>query len=293
MNIKSLIKSFSSSRWDIGIITTPISDILQGKKIQVSWIKHTFHNSWFADPFIIDETAHSFEILVEEFYKPICRGRISKLTVDKSTMSVIKKDVVLEIASHLSFPAYFRRDNNIYIYPENAQSGKLTLYKYDKNANICKEVGVLCDAPLSDAVLTDAFGDDYLFATSFPNPNGRYLEIYGKNNNGFQLLEKISFNDNVARMAGLFFKYKDEVYRPTQECNIQYGHAITLQKVKKNKNGFSFSEIRRIYSTHPKFKVGTHTFNLYRDGVIATDALTFDNMWLRKILMAFHILPKR
>lgn len=296
MNLRSIIKKFSDSRWDIGIITTPLDDILEGKEYTVKWIKHDFRDSWFADPFIINITEDSLILLVEEFYKPIYRGRIAKLVVDRESLKVKNKEVVLELNTHLSFPAFFKEGDNLYIYPENGESGKLTLYTYDIRENSCSKNTVICRHPVEDAVITNLFGYKLLFATSRPNPNGNILEIYkwDELKNLFVLSQTHEFNENIARMSGRFFKHNERVYRPTQECNIQYGHAVTLQEVTQdNHSNFKFVEIRRLYSQHPRFKTGMHTFNVYKDGFIATDALTFDNMWFRKLLMSLHILPRR
>lgn len=296
MSIRSIVKKLSDSRWDIGVITTPLDDILSGADIVVNWIKHNYKDSWFADPFIIDANDNELTLLVEEFYKPIYCGRIAKLVVNRATMAVVKKDVVLELETHLSFPAYYLEQGKIFIYPENGEAGELSLYKYDIANNKCEKMHTICNRPVEDAVITCAFGKKELFATSRPNPNGNVLEIYSwdETSNRFIQSTSLKFEENVARMAGLFFKHKGVIYRPTQECNTQYGHAVTLQAVYPKEGGkYGFKEVRRLYSVHPKFKTGMHTFNVYADGLIATDALTFDNMWLRKILKTLHILPNR
>ena len=126
-----------------------------------------------------------------------------------------------------------------------------------------------------------------LFCTKQPNPNGNLLSVYLKDKTG-QFVESdcYSFDENVARMAGDFFVYKGRMYRPTQECNVQYGHAVTIQEMMQVNGKFQFKEIRRLYSVHPKLTVGMHTFNMYK-GRIVTDALGFDNMWIRKALKMF------
>ena len=88
-------------------------------------------------------------------------------------------------------------------------------------------------------------------------------------------------------MSGAFFYYNNKLIRPTQECNLQYGHAVTLQET--NIKNFSFKELRRIYSTHPTLNVGSHTFNSYKN-IIVTDTLGFDRMWIRKILKRFNLI---
>lgn len=88
-------------------------------------------------------------------------------------------------------------------------------------------------------------------------------------------------------MSGNFFYYKDKLIRPTQECNTQYGHAVTLQET--DTTNFTFKEIRRLYSVHPTLNIGSHTFNSYK-GITVTDALGFDRMWIRKILKRFNLI---
>ena len=130
-----------------------------------------------------------------------------------------------------------------------------------------------------------------MFATKRYQANGSTLTIYTQQGKNQEFIESESyqFTENVARMAGHFIQHDGKVIRPTQECNIQYGHAITLQEVRHDENGWHFDEIRRIYSTHPKLVAGTHTFNVYND-LIATDALGFDRMWFRRCLKFLGLL---
>jgi hypothetical protein len=116
------------------------------------------------------------------------------------------------------------------------------------------------------------------------------LGIYGWNEQTHKYIEKekVYFGENVARMAGNFFTYQGKIIRPTQECNVQYGHAVTLQEVNHENDKWTFNEIRRMYSVNKKLTVGMHTFNMYK-GMIVTDALGFDNIWIRKIIKKFLI----
>lgn len=282
--LKNLIRSFSDERWNIGFIQNSLDGILRGEELRVEWMKHGYRESWFADPFILDVTDDRIQVLAEEFYKPIKRGRITRLTIAKGSYELKRKDVVLELPTHLSFPAIMRAGEEVFIYPENGESGELNLYRYDPDSNKCEKVETILSEAVADAVSATVDGEELLFCTKQPNPNGNVLHVYAKNAAGI-LTEKESytFKENVARMAGDFFKHNGKVYRPTQECNVQYGHAVTLQEVTREVGKLNFEEIRRMYSVHPQLNVGMHTFNMY-NGMIVTDALGFDNMWLRKIL---------
>ena len=290
MQIKNFFKSFSDECWNIGFIQNSFDSILRGDNLQIKWIKHNYKDGWFADPFVLDVNDTEIHLLVEEFYKPIQRGRISRLIIDKETNDLKKLDVVLELPSHLSFPAIKRVDNKVYIYPENGESGALNLYEYNTESNTCKKVGSILNEPVADAIVTNIDSNELLFCTKQPNPNGNKLDIYIYEEGKFVPIAEHIFEENVARMAGDFFKCNGKLYRPTQECNVQYGHAVTIQEVILNNDKFDFKEVRRMYSVHPKLNIGMHTFNSYK-GIIVTDALGFENMWFRNILKFFKLLP--
>lgn len=284
MGIRQFIKSISNECWNIGFIQNSFDEILEGEKIIVRWVKHNNRNSWFADPFILDVTDDTICVLVEEFYKPIQKGRISKLTIDKHSYSLIDKVVVLELDTHLSFPAIERREDGICIYPENGEAKGLWLYKYWPDENRIEKMEQLSAEPLADSIRVEIGNENWMFCTKQPDPNGNELCVYqwNKESQKYLLKDIISFNEKIARMAGDIIEYKGKLYRPAQECNVQYGHAIVLQEM-MSEDKFSFKEVRRLYSVHPKLNVGMHTFNMFK-GVIVTDALGFNNMWIRSFL---------
>ena len=289
--LKEFIKKYSDERWNVGFIRNSLDGVMHGEKIKVDWVQHNERDSWFADPFILDVTDNKIILLVEEFYKPIYRGRIARLTIDRNNYQLLSKELVLQLDTHLSFPVIVRKDDGIYIYPENGAAGGLWLYKYDVASNKIVRVSQLVNEPVEDAIVTTLFGGKKMFATKRPYPNGNELFVYDWDDalSRFRLSQSYKFEENVARMAGNFFEYNGKIYRPAQECNTQYGHAVTLQNIVQNDGKFTFKEVRRLYSVNPKLNVGMHTFNMYKD-MIVTDALGFDNMWLRKILSSCGLL---
>jgi hypothetical protein len=315
MCIKQYIKTLSAERWNIGFINTSLDDILYKKDIHIEWMKHNIEESWFADPFLLDVTDSCFIVLAEEFTKRLNKGRISKLIIDRHTYKLEKVEVVKELSTHMSFPVIIRepwfierekvdteeKGKFFYIMPENGESGKLKIYKYNFSINKLEDAFIVLEEDVADAVPIKIGKDVYMFCTKKPMANGNVLYVYkwDKGVCKFILIGSKVFNENVARMAGCFFVHNRKMYRPTQECNIQYGHAITLQEITCNGKSLcetseldieslEFKEVRRIYSTNPKLPIGMHTFNTYK-GIIVTDALGFDNMWIRKILHTFHI----
>lgn len=265
-----------SQKYNIGFIEGDLKSVMEGDGIKVNWMRHSYKDRWFADPFIMDVTDSEIIVLVEEWYDPIQRGRISKLTVDKETFVLKHLDVILQTDTHLSFPMIVRKADGIYVYPENSATGKWTEYKYDPTNEKLTEQRTLAVERLTDSVFCDFFGEPLMFSTCLPDANGKELGIYAWDDvrGEYTLKETYHFDENLARMAGDFFRYDGKTYRPAQVCIKSYGDAVSIQEVTRENGKWIFSEIKRIYSPHPDFDLGFHTFNIYKD-VIVVDALGF------------------
>jgi hypothetical protein len=74
--------------------------------------------------------------------------------------------------------------------------------------------------------------------------------------------QRVKFDENVGRNAGMMFHYGGRMIRPAQESNFSYGHSISFQEVIVEDGIFSFKEIYRFYSPHKVYNSGTHTFNV-------------------------------
>jgi hypothetical protein len=159
------------------------------------------------------------------------------------------------------------------------------MYEYNMDTNSCVAVETLCNENLADAVITTAFDKEYLFCTRYPQYSDDELCIYIRQDNGkFQLMETISFNgDLIGRMAGDFFQYNGEIYRPAQDCKQYYGHKTVLQKVKHVDNKWEFEEIRRYKSPSFRYNLSMHTLNI-KDGVMVVDASGYRNPVMGRIV---------
>lgn len=250
-----------------------IEDLIKGEPISVSWVKNPYTDRWFADPHILDATDDVITLLAEEYSFSLRRGRIARLSIDRHTKTIVEMNIVLEQSTHLSFPAILRRGNNIYIYPENSESGCLTLYRFDTNTNKCTPIRVLVEQPLTDATLLSIDKKTYLLSTHIPTPNGSTLSIYefDELKKEFNFKNEVCFCEKIARNAGLCFTYKNNTYRPAQDCNDSYGHAVVLQEVHIDNGKFQFQNVRRLFSPSKRLSLGMHTFN-YFEGIIIIDA---------------------
>lgn len=287
-----LIHYIKDTKYNIGFIDGNLKDVIEeSRSIKVNWLKHTYKDRWFADPFILDVTNKEILVLVEEWYDPINRGRISKLIIDKQTYELKDILVLLELESHLSFPAIRRAQDGIYIYPENSVTGKLTEYKYIPEKEKLEVSSVIANEALTDAIQTDIFGERFLFSTRLPDANGKdlYIYQYSEKTKTFKEVSQYHYNENLSRSAGDFFKYGEKIYRPSQVCIKSYGDAISIQEVNYSNGQYSEKEIRRIYSPHPDLDLGFHTFNTYK-GVIVVDGVGYRRAKLCRILRSLKHL---
>lgn len=273
MNFISILKKkvnfFLREEYNIGFIDID-NQFLECDNLSICWLRHSYKKGWFADPFIVKLDNSYVEVLVEEFQYSSNKGCISKLVIERNTWELKEVNQIMDIDTHLSFPAIFRHDGDVFIYPENCNSGKLILYKYDTDTEEVRPISVWCNLPLTDAILLTCYRSPIIISTKRPDQNGSLLGVYeasGHNpeNWNFSLKYNISFEDNVARNAGAPFYWKNKLIRPAQICNDGYGKGLSIQEFLFDNGKIHFKELKRYYPTSRKWNDGLHTLNAYKD----------------------------
>ena len=288
MSLKELYNRILIHRWELAFLDSSLADVIDGKEFTVNYVRCPFHGRWYADPFILDYNDEEIILLVEDYSDSDRKGKISKLVVDRQSMALKDVKVILEQDTHLSFPAIIRKDGKVFIYPENSEAKTLDLYEYDLKTDQCVKVRQLSNEPIADAVITDYFGDKFLFSTK---NNGNVLDVYkyDENKASFVYHSNVKFQENIARNGGDFFEVNGNLYRAAQECNYTYGHAISIQKIEEKDGVFQMNEVRRILP--PKGAFGIHTFNTYK-GLTVVDLKVFRHPWIAVPLFKLRNLFK-
>ena len=251
-------------KWDLGIAFEA-----EGHRYDASeWNFHIIKapkDRWFADPFILDVTDTVIIVLVEEFSYRINRGRLAKLIIDKETFQLKSMKIVLDLNTHLSFPAILRDGTDIYIYPENSASGSSMLYKYNSEDDSVSAIKQLSNQPLTDAIITKIDDSSYIFTTEIPTQNGNKLSIYTALDDmeSYKLIQNITLFDNTARSAGDIFVDNGKIVRPAQNCNGGYGVGLVFQEIIKDSKGDFV--LKELFRRKPiKNYIGMHTYNQYK-----------------------------
>ena len=116
--------------WNIGFCEQTSEELVLDKTMKpIRWLKHSYRDRWFADPFILKVTEHEIVVFVEECTMDKPKGIICELLIDRQTMELKRRHVMLELETHLSYPAIIRFKDKVYVYPENGDSGHLFMYE--------------------------------------------------------------------------------------------------------------------------------------------------------------------
>lgn len=258
-------------------------DMLLRGEWEWKMVKNPYKDRWFADPQILDIDSSHISLLVEEYEYKRAVGRIAELSVDLQSYAVSDLKIILELSTHLSFPSIIREGRRVLVHPENSASGKHFCYKYE-DSSLTHPV-LMADAPLTDAVAVNFYGDELMFSTdvSDANGNGSKVGVYRKykGSSVYKFYDTIVLHDNTARSAGDFFFVGGRCLRPAQICNSKYGEGICIQELKKSGEGFALNDIRRVYAPSPYD--GMHTLN-FSNGWAVADFRCYNYPFIHTVL---------
>ena len=299
MGIKKIL---FRSGYHLGFVDGPIDKIVYCKRTynKVHWLDLNGHNtSWFADPFIFNTEGDTIEVLAEEFEYAKNKGRLSHLLIKKKGLKLIAITPILELDTHLSFPAYIKRENKVYVYPENYVSGAIKLYEYNQYEKKLVNPKVLLKEKLVDAQLSEINGCFYLMGVKHEDDQFTYnytkeLYIYKSNSlfGEYTFYQKISNKQKEERGAGQLFYVGDKLIRPAQNCDGGYGVEVVFYEFTQGDDGyFKEVEVGRMSPGHNKYPFVLHTFNSMGKYHII-DGMGFENDLIRPFLTKSLLLYK-
>lgn len=284
----SFIKKLSCGFWNIGIIDTPVEDIIKGNvEPRIRWMRHSSKTKFYADPFPVGEDKDCYIIAAEEYSYFTGKGVIVKLSVDKKSLKLKKREPLIETKYHLSFPFPF--DGGFV--PEQFRSGKLYFYK--DGSERC-----ICDYPVIDPVIY-RYKSDLLLIGTLPcednKGHNRSLFCFKYNGNKFILLSNIPIKEDIrsSRAAGYFFTIDGKLFRGAQDCEKLYGGQVRVMEVNMEESTFAEKEVAIISSSNEKkYNEGLHTFNPYKNIIIIDGFQMEVRFFLKPIFVLARILKR-
>lgn len=263
-----------SQYWNIGFCKQTPDELIRERALRpVQWLKHSYRDRWFADPFILKVTESEIVVFVEECPVDNPKGIICELVIDRNSMRLKERYVMLKKDTHLSYPAIIRHEGRVYVYPENGASGELNIYEYDE-ANHCliNPVCILKEA-VADATILKHNGRFYMSATKFPDTQEKaylydspslFKTFIQSSEGAYEVLRSFS------RQGGDWFEASGRLFRPAQDCVERYGAAISVMGVDAISSSVVEKEAFHIKPEGGKYKLGLHTLN-FLDGMCVVD----------------------
>lgn len=278
--ISKLIDKLYFKQWAIGLCHGDIKEIIKSKTfdLHINWLPLNKFEHFQADPFLLNSNDGTINILLEDFPFNDYYGKISLMKLDKN-FKILHQKVLLDTKSHLSYPFIYSEDNKTYIFPEAAHSGKLSCYEYNHAQESLSFLKDILDLPLLDSTIIKHDEKYWLFGTLYGEDSHKKLYIYYSDN----LLgpytphpeNPVKNSLNGSRPAGNIIKVDDIFYRPSQNCENQYGESMTINKIIKL-NELQFVEEPHMVIRMDRKKINNknihtiHTINIMND-LIAVD----------------------
>lgn len=274
----SLLKNIQNgNNWNIGFCDLAPEDFIANRKLgKIRWMKHDYNDRFFADPFILKADEKEIIVFAEEYIFDQPPGRIVELVIDRESKCLKQRYVLLELPTHLSYPAILKTSDGISVYPENGQSGCLNIYRYDSKSHKLVEPRRLINEPVADATIYRSVDGKYLMAaTKYPdNQQDCFLFETSNLSDGFVPVSEAPFETSRAcsRPAGNFFEAGGKVYRPAQDCSAHYGGGLSIMDFDAESGTEKF--LFKVESQSYKYSRGIHTIN-FADGLCVVDGLGF------------------
>lgn len=250
---------------------------------RIRWVNSvSLKDNWIADPFILSVDERSIRILAEQLYKGV--GRLVMLEVDLASMDILRLKVLLQTITHLSFPYIWQENGNIYIMPENVESGSLRIWRYNSEKEVLEDSRVVIDAPLEDAQLCKVGNTYYIMGVRYVHNDyfmcTKHLEIYSADSlyGPYSHLQIIDNDLRLERGAGMIWHDGDSIMRPAQNCENGYGTNLLFYRMKRQEDGTFSEKLEYEYHpdmSHPRSRA-FHTFN-EKDGYVVVDGNAYVN----------------
>jgi hypothetical protein len=221
---------------------------------------------YFADPFILEDNGQAW-IFVEELQYATNKGIISCFTLSEDGSARLLGPV-LERPYHLSYPFVFRHGDGIFMLPETGSSKNVELYRaeyFPKRWELYRVL--LTGIELYDATLFEHYGKWWLFgATSLDGnlPQDELAIYFSDDLEGPwhpHPCNPVKSNCRSARPAGRIIVQNERIFRPSQDCESDYGSGIVWCEITElTTESFQEREVGR-WSGQRVGAKGLHTFD--------------------------------
>ena len=193
---------------------------------------------FWADPHVIYADGSHY-IFLEELPTGADKAHISVMKMDQTGQYSLPTRV-LERPYHLSYPFVFFWEEQYYMIPETMDNGTIELYRctafpheWEFAMNLMEGIRAV------DTTLLFHHGKWWLFAAMTEAGNIKpwdelflfYADTLFTQQWTPHPLNPIVSDVRTARPAGKIFRYKNNLYRPAQNCSVRYGYGLKINQI--------------------------------------------------------------
>ena len=222
---------------------------------------------YYADPFLFAFQGQDY-VFVEEFPLATSKGVISACAIGPDG-TLGSPRIVLEEATHLSYPQVFADSGQIWMIPESGESRCISLYRAASFPDTwVKECDLVAGTRAYDATLHRDAAGYWLFATPerWQGTSWDRLSVFHapslKGPWKSHADNPVQLNPRSSRSAGHLFPRDGEWHRLAQDGSNSYGGAIAVCRIDElTPDRYRQSVVGRITARHLGRDCGIHTYN--------------------------------
>jgi hypothetical protein len=222
---------------------------------------------YYADPFLFAHSGRRF-VFVEEYPYATGRGLISVAEIGADGRAHTVPQPVLDAPFHLSYPQVFAQGGEVYMLPEAAASGRLTLYRAERFPDQWVAVGDLLSEPVHDATLLETPDGCWLFATTDAEGGSSWDALNLYHAPGLMGpwrahdMNPVLIDAGSARPAGAMYRAGGDLWRPVQDCRAGYGAGLGFARIDQlDQRGFRQTVVRTVRPPANSGFRGVHTWS--------------------------------
>ena len=244
--------------WGLAIRRSNGKYLYDGNFSEFTYIKNSFRY-WRADPFLFEHKGETY-IFAELFDRLKGKGKIGVAKIKNGKCGKFK--ICLDLPWHLSYPCVYKQNSEIYMVPECARSGKITVYKSKSFPYEWEESYVLYEGVGVDTTPVQIEGHPFGFFTTLKTKdNNKNNCLYYIDNDSKQAKLLID-NDFTVRSAGHIFSEGSKTLRPSQDCENTYGGGLFFKMIESlSVDDFKEKNYRRINVSDIKTDNSSISFN--------------------------------
>ena len=146
------------------------------------------------------------------------------------------------------------------------------MYEYDTDNHQLINPKVILNERVADSTILESEGKYYLIAVKFPESLEKaYLYVSDEINGSYNQVgdAPVQMSRSCSRPGGNWFYANNNLYRPAQDCSVNYGGALKVMRV-DSLHPFQEQVVLAVQPLNFKYSLGVHTIN-FLNGLAVID----------------------